>query len=161
MNPIDLFVIWSEIYYSKDEKGYIYKTRYDGSNKISLAKDTFSHPTTMGIDYTIKRIYVIDEVLEQLFSIDYNGNNVKLIYSSNDFIEVQKMDLYNGFIYWKYFRSFYRINSDGGELSQLELPDDFVMPFKIIHPSRQPSASNLCANTNCTHLCLPIRYTDR
>jgi hypothetical protein len=53
----------------------------------------------MEIDYTIKRIYVVDQVLRRLFSFDYNENNIKLIYSSKLFFYVVKMDLYNGFIY--------------------------------------------------------------
>jgi hypothetical protein len=160
VNPIDLFVIWSESYFSDSRKGYIYKTRYDGSNKTSLANDNIVRPTSMQIDYTIKRIYVMDQIFNKLLSIDYNGNNMKLIYSSDrPFLFPSKMDLYHGFIYWLYdLNTIHKINIDGGELSQLKLHQHFQRAFKMIHPSRQPNTSNLCANTKCTHLCLPIDF---
>jgi hypothetical protein len=102
VNPIDLFLIWSEIS-NLNKKGYIYKTRYDGSSKISLMNHIIVGPTSMEVDYTIKRIYVIDQTLGHFVSIDYNGNNMKLIYSSHrPFLFPLKIYLYNGFIYWSY-----------------------------------------------------------
>ena len=81
VNPIDLFIIWSERsvkrYDSRDKLGYIYRTRYDGSNKISLVNVIDISTEYMAIDFIIKRIYWFDIDINGLYSIDYNGKDKK------------------------------------------------------------------------------------
>jgi len=162
VNPIDLFVIWSETgSENNNNKGYIYKTRYDGSNKTSIINQDNLLSISLAIDYTIKRIYWIDHSLSEIVSIDYDGNERKFIQlSDKSFVSTEKMDLYNGFIYWSESGSsiIYKINTNGEELSHFEPHENFSRAFKIIHPSRQPNVKNLCADTDCSHLCLPIDF---
>jgi hypothetical protein len=163
VNPIDLFVIWSEDDGTTDSGAYIYKAKYDGSSKISLVTKNILEPISMVIDFTIKRIYYIDDSLNLLVSIDYDGNDRKNIHSSDKSMRSSRnIDIYNGFIYWADFnigsKKIHKINSNGEELSQIEMPENFNRAFKIIHSSRQPNAINLCADTKCSHLCLPINF---
>jgi len=160
VNPIDLFVIWSDF----DTDGYnakIYKARYDGSNKIPLVNKNISRPFSLAIDYTIKRIYWVNIFEGQLESVDYNGNESKLIYQSKKLRAISEIDLYNGFIYWSTVGSdnIYRINTIGAEFSEFTLYEHFSRKFKITHSSRQPNGSNLCVNTNCQYLCVPIAFS--
>ena len=74
VNTIDLFIIWSEYSNYQYQSGYIYKSRYDRSNKINLVNESIYKPKAIVIDYTIKRIYWIDNFRE-LSSMDYLGNN--------------------------------------------------------------------------------------
>lgn len=150
LNPIELFIIWSESdYLNYSNKGYIYRARYDGSKKISLVNGSFLRPISLAID----------NISDELLSIDYYGNDKKVIHSGQQFFDqYSKLDLYNGFIYWSKSKMIYKINNIKEEFTQFELHKEFSGAYKIIHSSRQPNVSNLCANTNCTHLCLPIEF---
>ena len=99
VNPIDRFIIWSEISISDDERSYIYRSRYDGSNKTSLVNDNIIFPHSMAFDFTIKRIYWFDIDIYELYSIDYNGNDRKVTYTiRNNYLDYRNMDLYSGLI---------------------------------------------------------------
>ena len=159
VNPIELFILWSESTHHKNLGGYIYKANYDGSNKISLINEGIFMPLTITIDYTIKRIYWIDFFIKELSSIDYNGKDKKLILNGGELFSPSQMNLYNGFIYWYNWatNSINKVNTKGGEYSASKLYGNFTA-FGIIHSSRQPNTTNLCTNTHCTHLCLPLDF---
>lgn len=171
VNPIEQFVVWAHDY------GLI-KSSLDGSQQIDLVKTSLTSSTCVTIDLSTKKIYWIDARFNSLNCINYDGSDKrKLINSNSLFSKAVQMDLFDDYIYWsasyqEYSTSSYQYTNSYDVLRthkygyNSSIKSTFIKSLnsiygmKIIHASKQPNATNVCANNPCSHLCLPKNSTN-
>ncbi len=159
VNPLESFIFLTK----NKTNPEIIRTNQDGSNRTVLVDKDLYKPFSIVIDFETKTIYFMDV---NLFSIDFNGNDKKLIklhqFETKFGLHnpIRLFDIYDANLYTYYGISkvFTKINSDGRIIDKFKINDDYVMSFKIIDSSRQPNGQNKCIDSNCTHLCLPNTY---
>lgn len=126
-----------------------------------LVRDHIIWPNGLAIDYVTKRIYWLDAKLFTLNSIDYDGNNRKVILRSDEYIKHPfALDVFEDYVYWSDWEleAVMRTNKFGAENGTVErvVGGVFsVMDVRVVHPFVQPQAPNRCQTAQCSHLCLP------
>ncbi len=80
VNPFESFIVWTRSVPNPS----IIRTNQDGSNKTVLDDKDLINPFSIAIDFETKVIYFMDlnsiSIFYKLFSIDFNGNDRKLIH---------------------------------------------------------------------------------
>jgi len=105
----------------------------------------------------------VDISLDKLSSIDFNGNDRKLIHDfkigGSSYI-LKYLNIYdrNLHVYNPRSNEILKVSTDGLILNKTKIIKDLTY-MKIIYSSRQPNGTNKCINSDCTHLCLPNQYT--
>jgi hypothetical protein len=161
INPINYFIIWSR-WDTNKMNASIMKANYDGSNQTVLIDFDIKEPNALVIDLKDSKIYWIDRQLYTLSSVDYNGNDRRLIKKSKLYFEFTlDIDVNENYIYWSnaILDAIIRIEKNDNRMNFLSVvkENSNIDSFKIISKSRQPNNNNqnVCFNRNCI-LCLPI-----
>jgi hypothetical protein len=166
VNPLESFLVWG----TEIPNPGIIKANQDGSDRKVLVDNNIKSPSSIVIEFETKRIYFADDILKQITSLDFYGNNTRLINPKGNkidiigrFVEVYDRNIffYNNLTNAKYDIKI--INADGlskGEIDIGPFPGSYSLSnvMKIIHSSRQPTGKYKCNHLNCTHLCLPTEH---
>ncbi|CAG2165716.1 unnamed protein product [Oppiella nova] len=164
VNPLDSQLFWSVSDNSFNRRGKIMRASEDGSNQTLLIDTDIKEPITLAIDLVIKRLYWIDRALFQIYSIDFNGNDLKSIHKSHQLFKLSfYMIVFHDDIYWSnyYHSSILKMNKFGLNNTQIsylvrtETGSD-IESIRIIDPYLQPYSTNRCLHSKCSHLCLPM-----
>ncbi|XP_053386538.1 low-density lipoprotein receptor-related protein 1-like isoform X2 [Mercenaria mercenaria] len=117
-------------------------------------------PNGLTVDFDFKRLYWIDARSESIHTVDYFGNNQRLILKSHkDMRHAFAITLFGNHVYWTDWstNSVVRANKFNGSDVQI-VQKSITQPFdlQVIHPKRQPAMANPCAvnNGGCSDLCL-------
>jgi len=130
-----------------------------------LIDNNINNVEALTIDFISETILWIDNSLYTLTSIDYFGNNRKIVYQSKvHFENAFSLDTFGGYIYFNnhFAKTILKVDVNGNDVSKLATNQiDFISKnrintLKIYHSYRQPNGTNRCFNNKCIHLCLPI-----
>ncbi len=161
INPIDYFIVWNR-WDTNKMNASIMKSNYDGSNQTVLIDSDIKEPNALVIDLEDFRIYWIDRELYTLSSVDYNGNDRRLIKKSKFHFEFTlDIDVNGNYINWSnaILDAIIRIEKYDNRMNFLNVvkENSNIDSFKIISKFRQSNNGyqNVCFNTSCI-LCLPI-----
>ncbi|KAL4217126.1 Exosome complex protein [Mactra antiquata] len=157
-------------------EGSLFWTDWDGHNprieKSSMCGDGRSiihqirpaegggWPNGLAIDYDFKRLYWVDARSESIHSIDYFGNDHRLILRNHkDMTHPFAMSLFGIHVYWTDWDTNCIVRANKFNGSNVEIVQKAItQPFdlQVIHPKRQPYMVNPCAENNggCSDLCL-------
>jgi len=161
VNPLESFIVWSRDKPSPE----ISRANQDGSDRKVLIDKDLHKPCAIVIDFQTKRIYFMDYSSFELSSIDFNGNDRKLVRGFKIYgidYKTKFLDIYdrNFYFYNPESNEIMKLSNDGHITNKIEIRDfKNLKTIKIIHSSRQPNGKNKCIGSNCTHLCLPNQYT--
>ncbi|CAG2112833.1 unnamed protein product [Medioppia subpectinata] len=164
VNPMDSLLFWSVSDNSINRRGRIMRASEDGSNQTVLIDTDLREPIALAVDLELKRLYWIDRLLFQFYSVDFNGNDMKSILKSHQLFKLSYyMTIFGDDIYWSnYFHSAIlktnKFGLNGTQINYLiktESGSD-IESIAIIDPSLQPFSTNRCFQSKCSHLCLPI-----
>jgi len=176
VNPIQMLIIWWQCC-SNDPIGRvtIMKAKLDGSDRTVLFRGDIYAVDNFAIDYIANKLIWSDSNIETLFMIDFNGNNYKVIPSILKRQEKYNsyklsIEVFGGFIYAfeRYTEDMVRVSlnikNDVNKPEKIPkiLPDRYYLSsyylegLRVLHSSRKPMTYNICSNSKCTHLCLPV-----
>ncbi|XP_060590385.1 low-density lipoprotein receptor-related protein 1-like isoform X5 [Ruditapes philippinarum] len=117
-------------------------------------------PNGLTVDFDFKQLYWIDARSESIHTVDYFGNNHRLILKGHkDMTHPFAMSLFGNHVYWTDWstNSVVRANKFNGSNVHV-VQKTITQPFdlQVIHPKRQPAMPNPCAENNggCSDLCL-------
>uniref|UniRef100_A0A8D2ZZH8 EGF-like domain-containing protein n=1 Tax=Scophthalmus maximus TaxID=52904 RepID=A0A8D2ZZH8_SCOMX len=122
-------------------------------------------PNGLTLDHLEKRIVWTDARSDAIFSALYDGSGVIEILRGHEYLSHPfAVSLYGGNVYWTDWRTntLARANKwTGQNVTVIQKTSAQPFDLQIFHPSRQPQASNPCAESDghgpCSHLCL-INY---
>uniref|UniRef100_A0A8C6WZR3 Low density lipoprotein receptor-related protein 1Bb n=1 Tax=Neogobius melanostomus TaxID=47308 RepID=A0A8C6WZR3_9GOBI len=122
-------------------------------------------PNGLTLDHLEKRIVWTDARSDAIFSALYDGAGVIEILRGHEYLSHPfAVSLYGGNVYWTDWRTntLARANKwTGQNVTVIQKTSAQPFDLQIFHPSRQPQASNPCAENDgrgpCSHLCL-INY---
>jgi hypothetical protein len=156
VNPLESFIVWGK----KTPNPAIIKANQDGSHRKVLVDSNIKYPNSIVIEFETKKIYFMEHSSNEITSIDFYGNNRRLIYKLEINVQLAEkvLDIYdkNLFIYNYQTEDIVIISTDGISKDKIVINKmKLFRAMKIIHSSRQPNGENKCIDSNCTHLCLP------
>ena len=171
-------LVWSQI--GNDPK--LWQINFDGTEQTVLysnLRQTF-HLT---VDYETKRYYFVDITDYSLFSIDFNGNNEKILITSKKlFDSIVSMKILNNDIYLSNNYFIYKITDLSSGLKRaeilltcgeqhsidanlfykfksLDIKRPKIFDFTLIDEKLRPNVSNKCLDSKCDGLCLPTPHS--
>jgi len=177
VHPNESLLFWSEysgIYNETHShaNSRIMRSNQDGSNKKILRFKGLGLVFELSIDFTSNLLFWFDFQLNVLSSMDFSGNNFRVILKLVDMTFIDStagFDLFNNYIYYccgelnKTSKAICKIDVNNGNISEIFHLYDREMKirpdFRFIHESRQPDSDDRCLNSNCSHLCLPLNVT--
>ncbi|ELU18928.1 hypothetical protein CAPTEDRAFT_62161, partial [Capitella teleta] len=137
----------------------------DSRKVIVQSGNTASHlewPNGLTIDYTTNRLYWVDAKLQVIGTCNLQGGDQRIILSNSQFLKHPfAITVFEDFVYWSDWgqESIHRVNKYNGQdvsttLHNLHSP----MDVHVYHRHRQPEGFNVCAESKCSHLCLPVPH---
>ncbi|KAM8792190.1 low-density lipoprotein receptor-related protein 8 isoform 11-T11 [Rhynchonycteris naso] len=160
VDPLQGFMYWSDWGY----QAKIEKSGLNGVDRQTLVSDNIEWPNGITLDLLNQRLYWVDSKLHQLSSIDFSGENRKILISSPDFLSHPfGIAVFEDKVFWTDLENeaiFSANRLNGLEISilaeNLNNPHDIV----IFHELKQPRAADACElsaqpNGGCEYLCLP------
>lgn len=135
----------------------------DGSHKFTVIKSpNIILPRGLALDDKGQQLFFIDAARDEMISIDYQGNNVRII--ARKFPDFFGLAYIDDFIYWTDIETLYvnSIKSDGSQRSQvatihyLGVP---TMPIIVVSRNESYHTNAPCRNweNKCDQLCFPTR----
>ena len=162
--------------------GILERSSLDGSRRTVLIAGDRSVPRALTLDYQAHRLYFCDANQKQIESIDYDGNNRRLILKA---VQPYALTLHSGLLYYTDYHAkrLQRVKLDGlepdAELTPTIVSDqspflnrsvhgvetllsglDNLMDVKMFHNERPVRVfipaygSNNCSSLRCEQLCL-------
>jgi low density lipoprotein-related protein 2 len=142
-------------------QAYIGKLGMDGSNFTTILnwEDDIAWPNALTIDFFTDRLYWADAHLDYIAMSDLDGKNRHIVISGTSVPHVFALSLFDDYIYWTDWnlKAISRATKfDGKKLQILRNTTHKPYDIHVLHPLRQLSYPNPCANNNggCSHLCL-------
>lgn len=138
----------------------IERSSLSGSRRIAIVTSNIQWPNGIDLDKGNKRIYWVDARLDKVESVDYNGNNRKVIlqYSGLHPFGVALVPPFLFFTDWATLQEFYQLDAVTGEvLRSYSIIGGRPMGIVPYDSTRQPSGASACAVSNggCSHFCVP------
>jgi hypothetical protein len=175
VNVLKSILVWNEI----ENISNIKQSLQDGTNQTVLYSG-YKTPFHLTIDYESKKYYFIEIRTYTLFSIDFEGENEKMVLKSPTiFHSVNSMAFIGEEIYLSTGNSILRLTEHLYGIESVDvvfktyksipkfndriffdnnsnvLMREEIYAMKIIDDSLQPYSENKCEFANCSHLCLP------
>jgi hypothetical protein len=175
VNVLKSVLVWSEI----ENISNIKQSLQDGTNETVLYSG-YKTPFQLTIDYESEKYYFIEIRTYTLFSIDFEGENEKMVlkssaifHSVNDMVVIRE-EIYLSTrdaifrltehlygiesvdVVFKTYKSIAKFNDKifFDKNSNILMREE-IYAMKIIDDSLQPYSENKCEFANCSHLCLP------
>lgn len=110
------------------------------------------------------RLYWVDAKMHIIRSCDLMGGNKEVVFSTFSYLRHPfSITVFEDFLYWSDWetQAIHKVRKfKGGEqnVSTVVLGLRSPMDVHIYHDLRQPSATNRCEKTSCSHICLPSPY---
>ncbi len=175
VNVLKSVLVWSEI----ENISNIKQSLEDGTNETVLYSG-YKTPYHLTIDYESEKYYFIEIRTYTLFSIDFEGENEKMVLKSPAiFHSVNSMSFIGEEIYLSTGDAIFRLTEHLYGIESVDvvfktyksiekfndriffdknsnvLTIEEIYAMKIIDDSSQPYSKNKCEFANCSHLCLP------
>ncbi|XP_060629512.2 low-density lipoprotein receptor-related protein 8 isoform X2 [Anolis sagrei] len=160
VDPTRGFMYWSDW----GDIAKIEKAGLNGVDRQVLVTDNIEWPNGITLDLLNQRLYWVDSKLHLLSSVDFNGNNRKVLISSvDDLSHPFGIAVFEDRVFWTDLENeaiFSANRLNGLDISilaeNLNNPHDIV----VFHELKQPKAPNACdpssqTNGGCEYLCLP------
>nr|XP_033773060.1 low-density lipoprotein receptor-related protein 8 isoform X1 [Geotrypetes seraphini] len=160
VDPTRGFLFWSDW----GDQAKIEKSGLNGVDRQVLVSENIEWPNGITLDILNRRLYWVDSKLHWLSSIDFRGNNRKILISSvDDLSHPVGLAVFEDKVFWTDLENeaiFSANRLSGLEISilaeNLNNPHDIV----IFHELKQPKAPDACnlgsqINGGCEYLCLP------
>ncbi|VDP25672.1 unnamed protein product [Soboliphyme baturini] len=133
----------------------------DGANFKRIVNVSIIYPYGISLDFTTRRVYWLDNYLEYIRSVDYDGKYkpITIAYGHN-VKSLHSLTLFENYLYaTDYFKnSVLRVSKRNGSAIKSFVQRDFMRAYsiKVFHRQRQPSVKHPCSvkNGNCAHICL-------
>ncbi|XP_022244841.1 low-density lipoprotein receptor-related protein 4-like isoform X1 [Limulus polyphemus] len=130
----------------------------DGSGRQAIVTTALFWPNGLAIDYPIKRLFWTDAKHRVIESANLDGSDRKQIVKQG-LQHPYAISVFEDYIYWTDWRtkSIHKANKFTGQKKTTVLSNlNFPMELTVVHPLRQPNATNPCGENNgrCSHLCL-------
>ncbi|XP_076470996.1 low-density lipoprotein receptor-related protein 4-like isoform X2 [Babylonia areolata] len=133
----------------------------DGSLRTTIANSSLFWPNGLTIDYATERLYWADAKHHVIESAALDGKNRRTVINEG-LPHPFALTLFEDELYWTdwYTKSINKANKFSGQpLETVRTRLHFPMDIHTWHPQRQPAGKDLCASSNCSHLCLPNEFT--
>lgn len=158
INVMESWIVWTD--WGSEPK--IERSLEDGSERQVIVDKDIIWPNGITIDLITKRIFWLDAKLNSINSIDYDGQNRRLVLHSAQFIRHPfSLDIFEDTVYWTDWEleSVLATNKFAqGEFTNVEalVSGVFsVMDIRVVHSYKKPHSENRCWAHRCSHLCLP------
>ena len=128
----------------------IERSSLDGSNRIVLVTNNIRWPNGVTLDTSQRLVYWIDGHTDEVSSVDYDGNNRRLIFeysslpSQNGIVLGYDLDISGDYLYFSawYTNAIYEVKISTGTLMRnISVPtihsDKGVMGLRVIHRAKQ------------------------
>jgi len=169
LDPRDGLMFWSDIFSETEAHGKIERASMDGTERTILADDV-GWANGITVDYVRRKVIWIDAgstdqhvYSGRLEEMNYDGTHrrvVKLLPPNR--AKPWAVTTFEDFYYWtdshdtqEALIKCNRFNTSSVE--QIRTGLAVPMAVKVVHPLRQPAATNYCLNRNCSHMCLLTR----
>ncbi|XP_048340432.1 low-density lipoprotein receptor-related protein 2 [Sphaerodactylus townsendi] len=136
----------------------IERASMDGTLRTAIVTSKVYWPNGLAIDYPNRLLYFADAYLDYIDFCDYNGNNRRQVVASDLVLQhPHALTIFEDFVYWseKYTNRVIRANKwHGGNQTVVIYNIHQPLGIMAVHPVNQPSGTNSCASSSCSHLCL-------
>ncbi|XP_028410904.1 uncharacterized protein LOC114533564 isoform X4 [Dendronephthya gigantea] len=162
VDPIAGYLFWSDW----GAKAAVERCDLDGTNRVVLVKDNITWPNGVTLDTSARLVYWIDAYHDKISSIDYDGNNRRIIFEDKSLALSQfhgfDLDITGDSIYYTDWltNSINGININTGVMFvNITVPTTNwikgAMGLRVIDSSKQKDVSNSCGGNNggCQQLC--------
>lgn len=164
VNPLSGFIYWSDC----GEPAKIEKAGMNGIYRQQLVTD-LQRPTGIALDLIKSRLYWVDSKLHMLCSVDLNGQDRRIILTSQEFLaHPLALTIFEDRVYWidGENEAIYGANKfTGQELTTLANNLNDAHDIMVYHELVQPSGKNWCNDTlqngGCEYMCLPSPQINR
>ncbi|XP_028394968.1 LOW QUALITY PROTEIN: uncharacterized protein LOC114519101 [Dendronephthya gigantea] len=162
VDPIAGYLFWSDW----GAKAAVERCDLDGTNRVALVKDNITWPNGVTLDTSARLVYWIDAYHDKISSIDYDGNNRRIIFEDKSLALSQfhgfDLDITGDSIYYTDWltNSINGININTGVMFvNITVPTTNsikgAMGLRVIDSSKQKDGVTNCGSNNggCEHLC--------
>ncbi|CAE1155793.1 LRP2 [Acanthosepion pharaonis] len=148
------FMFWCDYAYHPSIK----RAGMDGTNITVIVSEKIKFITSLTIDYPNQYLYFVDKDLDFIDFCDYNGKHRQRVLSSYSLLQNPRgLTVLEDRVYWIdrgtnviYHCNKFRCDRKKIISSHFRTLQDIVSYSKV----RQPSSSNPCFQSSCSHLCL-------
>ncbi|KAJ8870494.1 hypothetical protein PR048_029517 [Dryococelus australis] len=170
VDPTTGLLFWSEAAWGSSilPASELYSSDMAGSGRSKLASGSIMLVSGLAVDSIFRTVYWIDEKMNILESVNYNGDHRRVILDReasykdlNTCPQVVKplgLVLFESTLYWLSaetdYISSYAVYSTFHRVEKTHIHSIDSQLFTIMQPSRQQRVVNLCEHYNCTHLCV-------
>ncbi|XP_053558516.1 very low-density lipoprotein receptor [Bombina bombina] len=159
VDPIAGFIYWSDW----GEPAKIEKSGMNGIDRQQLVVSDIERPNGIVLDMVKRRLYWLDSKLHTLSSVDFSGQDRRVILKSHEFLaHPLALTIFEDRVYWidGENEAIYGANKfNGQELTTLVNNLNDAQDIIVYHELIQPPGKNWCnegaENGGCEYLCLP------
>lgn len=152
--------------------GFIFITDWSQSqpslSRIDMTGENYKHlvtkkiiqPFGVTLDLPRQRVYWLDNFLEYINSVDYNGDKRTIVKEGHDIKSLHSISTFETFLYTtdSFQGSVLRIEKFNGSSVKAFTSSEFARAptLRVYHRQRQPNVQHPCQNNNggCEHLCI-------
>lgn len=121
----------------------IQRANMDGTDQKVLVDEDIAWPNSLTIDISTYTVYWADAKLEfsGIYSIDYNGNNRRVVYRGMNLQHPFSLTFYDNRLYWTDWKT-PQINSCSKNNGSFQTVRDGIqspMGLAVLSPDRQPN----------------------
>ncbi|XP_078531845.1 very low-density lipoprotein receptor [Lissotriton helveticus] len=159
VDPISGFIYWSDW----GEPARIEKAGMNGIDRQKLVTTDIQWPSGIALDLVKSRLYWLDSKLHMLSSVDFNGQDRRIVLKSLAFLaHPLALTIFEDRVFWidGENEAIYGANKfTGQEIATLVNNLNDAQDIIVYHELIQPSGKNWCNeghnNGGCEYLCLP------
>ncbi|XP_054163706.1 low-density lipoprotein receptor-related protein 1-like isoform X2 [Oppia nitens] len=168
VDPVNGVLVWSQWKYlslSNQHTGQIMRANQDGSDQRTLFQSA-KIPNTLALDMDSQLIYWIDTSQYSLSRISYTGSGHTVILTSQALFDgAFSMDVFDDYVFWSNYEKnnilvTHISGANGTEPLPLVTAYTDLEGLRVLDSSRQPNATDRCAQHNCSQICLPAAGAD-
>ncbi|KAG1701225.1 Low-density lipoprotein receptor-related protein 2 [Nymphon striatum] len=162
LDPLEGFMFFSD-------EDQIERANMDGTNREVIVSDGIYRANGLCTDHVSQRIYWVDNLVDYIGTIDYNGKNRHTVLRGRSVPSANKLTLFEDNIYWtdNTRQGVIRAHQSKGAESikviyQNRNVSEKPLGIKAYHRLRQPSVKNPCGNDNggCFQMCVSTRAAE-
>lgn len=169
-SPLDIALDPSHGYLFLTDSDNIDRALMDGTQRKSIVSTYIYKASGLTVDYINKRIIWCDSQLDQIVTVDYNGENRHtLIRGSTKVPAPVRVTTFENKVYWtdSTRQGILKIDSYNSSSSVETIYRERGIPkeprgIRVFHALRQPTFKSPCGSNNgaCQHLCILTRNGD-
>jgi len=153
------WMYWSDWGEGHWGEGRIERAGLDGTQRQTLVSNGISWPNGLTVDYAANRLYWVDAKLHQIESCDFNGHSRNVVLYSFTYLKHPfAVTVFEDYVYWTDWEtnSIHKANKFRAQNASNVAHGLFApMDVHVYHPLRQPTGTDRCVASPCSHLCLP------